>query len=822
MTLDLMGGRRLLLVGSRLGWIWILALAIAIVLLIVLYREERRLVTRRAGLFLLSLRLLVAAALVLALFEPIAERTFHETLKGRVIVAVDVSESMTTADPARPAESTAKLAKVLGLSAVDTVAGLPRREVARRLIDGPGSVLARLEAEHVVETFTFARRTEPASPKAVADSLKAPNRPGDPALSETNWDQALERALESGSKAAPCIGVVLLSDGQRNSPADPMPTVDRLAAQGVPVYSVLIGSTAPPRDAAIAAVKSPESVYRGDVATVVATIKVDGYAGKDVAVTLERAGGSPLRQTVRAPASASGARPVVSFSVPLEDAGTSLLSIAVEPLAGDVRRDNDRRTIAIQVADDKARVLLVDGEARWEFRYIRNAFERDTRVALKSVVFHQPPASGALSRSYEIDVPPKPDVSRNQPDPLGEFDAIILGDVGSAEVSSELWARLEAFVAERGGTLIFSVGPRSWAALAHQETARKLLPVTELHVVASGDEQGGARSGADDNLDQRALPRGASIRPLAVGVEASAWPMLQLDGDPDRNRATWAKLPRMPWLIAGRAKPGARALAVAGEDDTAAVIAAQPYGLGKVLWLGTDGTWRWRFRTGDRYHHRFWGQVARWAAGARLAAGNAHVRFGAAKARYPEGERIELQARISEGEQGVGPELLVAGKIFKADAKTGAAAGEPIAIVPLRAVAGQPRAFGGDAVAAAAGRYVMRLDVPQLAEKLGLGSEGGAADFKIPEAVFDVVSRESSETVELAAARDQVDQLAAATGGRVLADHEALELPSLLHARTRQTTRVVETTLWDQPAYLLIFLGLLTVEWVSRKRLGLP
>ena len=57
MTLDLMGGRRLLLAGSRLGWIWVLALAIAIVLLIVLYREERRLVTRRAGVFLLSLRL---------------------------------------------------------------------------------------------------------------------------------------------------------------------------------------------------------------------------------------------------------------------------------------------------------------------------------------------------------------------------------------------------------------------------------------------------------------------------------------------------------------------------------------------------------------------------------------------------------------------------------------------------------------------------------------------------------------------------------------------------------------------------------------------
>ena len=44
----------------------------------------------------------------------------------------------------------------------------------------------------------------------------------------------------------------------------------------------------------------------------------------------------------------------------------------------------------VQVADDKARVLLVDGEARWEFRYLRNALARDPRVTVEAVVFHQP------------------------------------------------------------------------------------------------------------------------------------------------------------------------------------------------------------------------------------------------------------------------------------------------------------------------------------------------------------------------------------------------------------------------------------------------
>ncbi len=134
-------------------------------------------------------------------------------------------------------------------------------------------------------------------------------------------------------------------------------------------------------------------------------------------------------------------------------------------------------------------------------------------------------------------------------------------------------------------------------------------------------------------------------------------------------------------------------------------------------------------------------------------------------------------------------------------------------------MSGQPRTFGGEVLSLPAGSYVMRLDVPQRSSALKLDQ---ASNAKVPEAQIEIVSRESSERVELAASRDQVEHLASATGGRVLADFEAGELAALLHAHTRRTTRVVETPLWDQPAYLLLFFGILTIEWVARKRCGLP
>jgi hypothetical protein len=172
--------------------------------------------------------------------------------------------------------------------------------------------------------------------------------------------------------------------------------------------------------------------------------------------------------------------------------------------------------------------------------------------------------------------------------------------------------------------------------------------------------------------------------------------MLQFATEAEQNRAIWTGLPWLPWVVAGRAKPGATVLATS-RDESAAAIAAQPYGLGKVLWIGTDGTWRWRHRVGDAYHHRFWDQVVRWAASGKLTAGNPFVRFGPVKPRVAEGDGARLQARISEGVPGIGADLLIAARLYKTDPKSGTATGEAVAVVPFRAVAGQSRTFEGSA-----------------------------------------------------------------------------------------------------------------------------
>jgi hypothetical protein len=789
----------LVLAGGGYAVLWIAVGVVALVLSLVLSRYELRLVSRWAGWTLLGTRVLAMLMLVAALFEPIAERRYEEKIRGRVIVGVDLSESMATADPVSTTDDTRA-------SPSDPVPTISRRQVARRLLQGDW--LKKIAADHSVESVGFARDTVVGSRENLAKSLATPSGTPEPAALVTDWTGVLARALRRG-ESGPLLGVVLLTDGRENVSRDPGREADRLAAAGVPICAVMIGSTSAPKDVAIASVRAPEGVLKGDIASVEVTVKADGVPDIDVPVTLEQPGQAPLRQIVRG--QPDGSRPVVTFRVPMEKLGLEGLAVSVGPLFGDARADNDRRSVTIHVADDKARVLLVDGEARWEFRYLFNALKRDPRVAVEAVVFRQPRFS-ASTDTYKNALPAQ--LRAGDTDPLGTYDAIFVGDVDPGLLASEAWERLESFVGRRGGTLILSAGPRAWpAAILGVDAVRKLLPVVDPRPVPFDI--------ASVDPTHPSPATGVAIMPAAARA-AESWPMLQLATTPELSRPVWAGLPLLPWVLAGRAKPGATTLAtIEGADPGAAgaVIAAQPYGLGKVLWVGTDATWRWRFRVGDTHHHRFWGQVVRWAAAGKLAAGNDQVRFGPDRSKLSEGESPHLTARFADAIAGVGRDLLVVARVFKSVSSPGEppkAKGEALAIVPLQPVPGQPRTFAATAPALAAGRYLVRLEAPRLTDGL---TSGGSSP---PEAALEVTPRQTSELVELSATRDPLERLAATTGGRVFTVADADQLPGLLHSRMVVKIRTEETTLWDRPWALGLLFGLMTFEWVLRKRVGLP
>src|SRR3712207_7779366 len=77
-------------------------------------------------------------------------------------------------------------------------------------------------------------------------------------------------------------------------------------------------------------------------------------------------------------------RPPRSTLFPYTTLFRSLQVRALTRAGQEVSRQNNERHTAVRVVEDKARVLLVDGEARWEYHYVANARSEEHTSELQS------------------------------------------------------------------------------------------------------------------------------------------------------------------------------------------------------------------------------------------------------------------------------------------------------------------------------------------------------------------------------------------------------------------------------------------------------
>ncbi len=190
-----------------------------------------------------------------------------------------------------------------------------------------------------------------------------------------------------------------------------------------------------------------------------------------------------------------------------------------------------------------------------------------------------------------------------------------MGDVGLAEgqLTAEQIAALKQQVAAQAAGLILMPGFRGFQISLLDTELKDLFPV---------------------ELD-KAQPRGwGSATPGHFELtELGARSLLtRLEDTENANANIWASLPGFQWYAGVvRAKPGSEVLATHSSETNRhgriPLIVTKTYGTGKILFMGTDGAWRWRKGVEDKYHYRFWGQVARWMAYQRNMASDELMRL---------------------------------------------------------------------------------------------------------------------------------------------------------------------------------------------------
>lgn len=835
-------------------------------LLMMLYRYELRLVTRLNATALLGLRLLVfVLVLLLVCAQPIYARDRRSTLPGRVVVVVDRSASLDVPDPQRDPADKLRLARALGLTkdmdakvlerliedhqnrrpprwlVLDEIRGegdgvlagkrqkqhdeacqkideMTRAEVGRRILDKDGlNVLERLQSKHAVELYVIDREVSEMTAEQLAEA-RAEGKKGDAAY--TDLRGPLVRALErSGPGQGKILGVVVLSDGRHNTGPLPGDKARELGDRGIPIYPVALGERKSPPDVAIVSVRGPNHTVFKDVdADLDVQFKIAGMRAQPFFVEVRREGKErKLLAEKKIEHDGTDRLYQESFPIRMEDVGTQTVTVTIKPVrpeAGykETIADNNTRSTTIAVADDRARVLLVDGEARWEFHYLHTALQRDRLVQLKSVVFDQPRLDDRLSEE-ELEKLGLPGRKWPEgPDALANFSCVMLGDVDPERLTLADRQKLEKYVADAGGTLIILGGKRFMplgypdrGSDGENDPLRRLLPIESPRVVAP------------ESGFTLALTRAGRVGKL-MDLEVQ---------DQKQNEALWAGFPRpWGWAVAGRAKPGAtslahvpqanRSLPIAERERQDAVIVRHNYGFGRVMFVGIDSTWRFRFRTGDVYHHRFWGQVIRWAAADRpLVVGNEFVRFGTPQPVFRSDEPIELVTRFNETAGELRASLAAGARVLRLDEnKPGEVV--PVALVPLERRPAQPRVLVGQLQNLPAGKYGVELAVPDLADKLA------DKDGKPLRATFTILPPESKETTDLERNDDLLQDLATRSGGQVYTPLDVNELAERLKNQGVEHVEHHEQKLWQWWPLLVLIVALLTVEWVGRKMSGLP
>ncbi|NIP94436.1 MAG: hypothetical protein GWO24_13710, partial [Akkermansiaceae bacterium] len=269
--------------------------------------------------------------------------------------------------------------------------------------------------------------------------------------------------------------------------------------------------------------------------------------------------------------------------------GKVSLALDVPPAANEHNTTNNRREAELEIRREALRVLVIESFPRWEYRYLRNALQRDPGVEVSTLLFHPHLGKPGAGRDYLSAFPAD--------NALASYDVILLGDVGvsNGQLSPGQCTTIMKMVRDQAAGLIFLPGLRGHTGSLAGTALSELLPV----------------------IWDQSQPRGwgsATVGKFALTEAGTRSLLTKLEDSEEASARIWSMLPGFQWYAPGlRAKAGSEILAVhateANRFGRVPLIVTRTFGSGKILYMGADAAWRWRRGVEDKYHYRFWGQV---------------------------------------------------------------------------------------------------------------------------------------------------------------------------------------------------------------------
>lgn len=695
---------------------------------------------RSVGVWILQA--LLVALLLLLLWQPAISVATLRPQQNVVAVVIDDSRSMATQDAGSKS----------------------RKEAAVDALNG--GLIKSLQAKFQVRLYRLGDHVERIEK---ADVLKA-------SAPATHIGSGLKDVM-ADSATLPIGAIVLLSDGADNSGGIDLDTVSEIKRQRIPIHTVGFGSEKFSRDIELTDVVLPAKSLPQSRLKAQLTFRQNGFGHEKVRMVARDGGKILAAQDVVV--KGDGGAQTESLLFNAGAAGVKNLEFSIDPQPSEQNQNNNRLTRVLNVVNAKPRILYVEGEPRWDYKFLRRAVEDDPNIEIYSIL-------RTTQNKVYVQVPPNSHAEElksgfpTKVEDLFGYQGLILGSVEANYFSPAQQELVQQFVDRRGGGLLFLGGRASLADGGYDKA-----PLSDLlPVVLPGRKNTFHRDPATAEL-------------TAAGRESL---ISRIDEDPVKNVERWKKLPYlMNFQEAGTPKPGALVLAqMTAAGHTLPLLITENFGRGRTAVFATGGDWRWQMLqpVSDMSHEMFWRQLLRWL----VSDSPSRVVGSTPKPAISDDGRVTIRAEVRDTTYLPSSDAQVEARIVGPD---GVAQSVELHPDPVR-----QGEYSADWAAEKPGSYIAEITARRGQEELGRDSitlrrEDGVA-----------------ENFHLEQNRELLEKLSAQTGGRYYRPEQVGKLGEEISYSDAGITVRETKDLWDMPIVFFLALLLRSSEWLLRRKWG--
>lgn len=709
------------------------------------YYAYRRVARDKYSLGLVALRALTFTILAFIFLRPVLEIKSVLPQESYLAVVIDNSKSMQIKDDGQ----------------------VSRADLLKKEFETT-EFFKKLNDKFKVRTYRFDATAERLERPAEQLTFEGPR---------TKMESATD-LLQQELGTVPLAGVVMITDGADNSSKQWTESLSKLEARKIPIYTVGVGSESITRDAEMVKVSAPRSTLKESTAVVDISFKSHGFSGRKGTVQVRENGTLLKTEPITLPR--DGEIGEASIELPVKNDGTRLFSFAIQA-PEDRIPENDSLNTLIEVKNDHPQILYIEGEPRWEFKFLRRAMQDDPNIRLVTLL------RSSQNKFYRQGIDKEEMLADGFPkkkEDLFAFKGLIFGSIESTFFTQDQMKNVVDYVSNRGGGFLMMGGRNSFSGGRYENSPlADILPVT----LSSGDR----------------TPVIGRVK-WNVTEYGNTHPLMKLSPDKDANVKQWTELPpvndynktidaKVGGIVLARGKAEQRG----GADPI--LLAYQRYGRGRTMALTTGSTWRWQMQmdSKDQTYEMFWKQVLRWLVNTSPDP----VMITSDKDTYLPGETVHLSADIANKSFERMNNAKAVAKITSPDGMT-----ETVSLDWNGAGEGT---YQSEINVTAPGIYRVEVEASQGSENLGTSRTA-----------FQVEDRPVEFSNAALDAR-MLQAVASSTGGRYYPLSKMGDVTEDAQYVDTEGSYFEQKELWDVPFLFMLLCMTFGAEWFWRKRKGL-